>query len=157
MKIILQEKNLQGLIKDANADLDAKFKEEVAKLSQETDIKKENILNETSAKIEEYIDKYNDQNIIIDQNFESEKLKKQQEFEALLQSQKDDYINIARADYFNATYLIRKGKMDSAGMLVNRHLAYKAITKDIGLFYKFRFSKTSILVRNNKLKEALEN
>ena len=70
---------------------------------------------------------------------------------------KDDYINIARADYFNATHLIRKGKMDSAGILVDKYLADKAITKEIGLVYKFGFTKTSILVRNNKLKEALEN
>ena len=69
----------------------------------------------------------------------------------------EDIIGQATADFYKVIYLNRKGKTDSARMLVEQYINDKAIASDEALINKFRLAKTGILVRNSLMKEGLEN
>jgi hypothetical protein len=85
----ITDKNAQ--IKKDLATLDEKFKQDVIKLSQENNLKTEKIMKDTNTKIEEYLNKYSDDKISIDKVFEEQKLLKKNEFDNILEKQRNDY------------------------------------------------------------------
>ena len=65
--------------------------------------------------------------------------------------------DIATAAHYEAICYSKKGKLDSTSAIIEKYLGDKRVQAEPTLLNKFRINKTGLLVRQNKLKQALEN
>lgn len=69
----------------------------------------------------------------------------------------NSFTDISTAVHYETIYCSKKGKIDSALQIIEKNLADKKILGMPAIANKFRLSKTGLLIRQNKMKEALEN
>jgi len=63
----------------------------------------------------------------------------------------------ALSAYYEALYNSKKGRIDTAMIIVDRNIADEQVMAMPVVANKFRLAKTGLLVRQNRLKEAMEN
>ena len=68
-----------------------------------------------------------------------------------------NFSDAALVAYYETLYYIKKGKIDTALMVVEKNLADKQVLALPEAANKFMLNKTRILIRQSKLKEALQN
>ncbi len=68
-----------------------------------------------------------------------------------------DISDIATTAYYQGISYSKKGKLDSASAIIEKYLADKQVQAQPMLLNKFRINKTGLLVRQNRLKDALAN
>ncbi|MEO5889851.1 MAG: ATP-binding protein [Ferruginibacter sp.] len=68
-----------------------------------------------------------------------------------------DYTDIALSGFYEALYNSKKGRTDTALAMVEKWLSDKKVQALPLVQNKFKISRIALLVRQNKLKEALEN
>jgi signal transduction histidine kinase len=74
-----------------------------------------------------------------------------------LATSNNSFADIATAVHYETIYFGKKGKTDSALQIIEKNLSDKKILALPAIANKFRLSKTGLLIRQNKMKEALEN
>ena len=74
-----------------------------------------------------------------------------------LATNNNSFADIATAVHYETIYYGKKGKTDSALQIIEKNLSDKRILELHTIANKFRLSKTGLLIRQNKMKEALEN
>ena len=68
-----------------------------------------------------------------------------------------NFADAALVAYYETLFYIKKGRIDTALIIVEKNLADKQVLAVPEVANKFRLSKTGILIRQSKLKEALQN
>ena len=74
-----------------------------------------------------------------------------------LATENNSFADVSNAAHYETIYCSKKGKTDSALQIVEKNLADKKVLDLPVIANKFRLSKTGLLIRQNKMKEALEN
>jgi len=69
----------------------------------------------------------------------------------------DDILNIANTEYFEAIYLNRLGKTDSALLLIDKNILLLKNKSGQSIRDNFSLLKSNILIRNNRQKESIQN